>query len=204
MECMAKRNLFPSSRKSLIHTLILGLLFCTFVLLCLSSIVKKSLTLDESDHYRYGEQIFNLDSNRFDDSKMPFSVLNVLPVKLAEALFSEALDNVWQPIRIGRIATILFSAIIGLYIYKWSSDLFGRTPGLISLGLYLFEPNVIAHSRLMTTDIYATGMILICLYYFRCFLKNPTWTNALASSFVLGLSQPTKYTSTFLLYSNLF
>jgi len=129
---------------------------------------------------------------------MPFTVLNVVPVKLAEVLFGEKLDGVWQKIRIGRLATVLFSALIGLFVYKWSDGLYGKIPGLVSLGLYVFEPNIIAHSRLMTTDIYASGMILISVYFFWRFLDNQTWKNALVSSFVLGLSQIAKYSSVFL------
>ncbi len=42
----------------------------------------KQLTYDEGNHYRYGQNILNLDSTRFDDSKMPFSALNALPSKI--------------------------------------------------------------------------------------------------------------------------
>ena len=37
---------------------------------------EKSLMADEAKHYKYGMNILNGDSDRFDDSKMPVSALN--------------------------------------------------------------------------------------------------------------------------------
>jgi hypothetical protein len=55
--------------------LLLAVLFALEV----ASMQRLTVTYDEWAHLRYGQNILNLDSTRFDDSKMPFSALNALP-----------------------------------------------------------------------------------------------------------------------------
>ena len=46
---------------------------------------------------------------------------------------------------------------------------------------------MLAHSQLVTTDIYATGMITLSLYTFWRFLKLGGWPYAAVSALALGL-----------------
>ena len=64
----------------------IAILLLFLLWICLSSERHTTLTYDEADHYKYGLQILSLNSDRFDDSKMPFSALNALPGKAAEYL----------------------------------------------------------------------------------------------------------------------
>ena len=176
---------------------VLGLLLL-FTVLATSEAIQDSLTYDEPAHYRYGEQILNLDSSRFDDSKMPFSVLNVLPVKLIQSFIPGLLEGYWQFERIGRISTIGISILLGILIYKWSNELFGGFAGIFSLLFFTLEPNIIAHSHLITTDIFAAFAIALSVYCFWRFTNTPNLKWGLISSLCLGLAQLTKYTSVFL------
>jgi len=98
----------------------------------------QSLTYDESSHLRYGMQILDRNSDRFDDSKMPVSALNALPVAVALRLWPERLDGTWQPERIGRIATILFSGAVGLVLFFWSREWYGPAAGVAAAFVYAF------------------------------------------------------------------
>ncbi len=86
-----------------------------FLFLTLGSLLlgNKALTYDEPRHFRYGESIYELNSDRFDDSTMPISVLNVVPSKIAERFLGDRLNG-WQIMSIGRISSILFSLGLGL------------------------------------------------------------------------------------------
>ena len=64
----------------------LSLLLCIILALNILSSLGKSLTYDEPNHHRYGLQILNLNSDRFDDSKMPVSALNALPYWIGQKL----------------------------------------------------------------------------------------------------------------------
>lgn len=154
----------------------------------------QSLTYDESSHFRYGMQILEGNSDRFDDSKMPISALNAFPVVVALRVWPEALDGSWQPERIGRITTILFSGAVGLILFLWSREWYGGAAGVAAAFLYASEPNILAHAGLITTDVYAAGMTAVTLYTFWRFLERPRLGTALVSSLMLGLSQLAKYT----------
>jgi len=177
---------------------LIAILLTLHAAVALLSTRSQSLTYDEYGHYLYGEQILSLDSDRFDNSKMPFSALNALPVRLARALAPDAMAAAWQPERIGRLATILFSTLIGYFLYRWAAQWYGPFSGLAALFLYCLEPNILAHAGLMTTDIYIAGMAALSVYSFWRFLEHPTLRTGLVSSLVLGLSQLAKYTGVFL------
>jgi len=170
-------------------------------LLNLLALAHKRLTYDEGNHYQYGINILNGDSHRFDDSKMPVSALNALPKKIWDKIEPHKLAKPLRflgKMRTGRYMTVIFSLIVGAYIYRWSRKLYGPSAGFLSLFLYTFSPNILAHSRLITTDLFAAGTILIALYYFWKFINQGGWRRGLTSAIALGLSQLAKYTAVYL------
>jgi hypothetical protein len=158
----------------------------------------QSLTYDEYGHYLYGEQILSLNSDRFENSKMPFSAMNALVVRLARAVAPDTMAAAWQPERVGRIATILFSVAIGYVLYRWAAEAYGPASGIAALLLYALEPTLLAHAGLMTTDIFIAGMSALSVYTYWGFLRRPSLKGALLASLVLGLSQIAKYTGVLL------
>jgi 4-amino-4-deoxy-L-arabinose transferase-like glycosyltransferase len=186
--------------KNILFYLILCGLIVIFLFLTLGSLIMghKSLTYDEPLHFRYGELIYQFNSDRFIDSVMPISVLNVIPAKLATVLLGEHLENEWQAMSIGRVSSILFSLGVGIICLVWAATLYGKWVGLVAFGLYVFEPNLIAHSRLITTDIFVTGMITLTLFLFWRFLEEPGVWRGLGAALALGLCQIAKYTGLFL------
>jgi hypothetical protein len=180
----------------LFASLILIFLFFTLGSILLGHM---SLTYDEPQHFRYGELIYQLKSDRFDDSKMPISVINVIPAKIAGALFGKYISNEWQLMSIGRISTIFVSLLLGLLSFHWVKTIYGKWAGLLCFGLYVFEPNLVAHSQLITTDIYAVATLTLTLYVFWRFLEKPNLRWGILTGFALGLSQITKYSSILLI-----
>lgn len=99
---------------------------------------------------------------------------------------------------LARWCSIPFS-LIGAYIcYRWSHELFGFNSGIITLALYVFEPNLLAHGELVTPDSACTAFgVLACYAYWR-WLKNRTWTTALITGVALGAAETAKMTWLFL------
>lgn len=94
---------------------------------------------------------------------------------------------------IARWACIPFSLIGGLFCFFWSRELWGNNlAGLISLTLWCFEPNILAHGELITPDCAASAFGLGACYLFWRWLKVPTWGRVLAAGSVLGLAELTK------------
>ena len=77
---------------------------------------------------------------------------------------------VWQyphPRRIavaGRAPILLLTVLLGALVYRWSRDLGGTRAGLFALALLAFDPNIIAHGTLVTTDMAAVFFIVATLY----------------------------------------
>ena len=166
-----------------------------------------TITSDEIVHLNYGMKILRFDSSRvdiFDVSKMPFSIFNAVPYIFAKNILNWAGNNLEENIQnhiallAGRSVTILFSLLLGVYVFKWSKEMYGISAGIFSLFLYVFSPNIIAHSRLITADLYAALMITISTFYFWRFIKFGGWNRAIVSASVLGLSQLAKYTCIYL------
>ena len=181
--------------------IILGLLLSGIFVLNFIGLHHKGLTYDESRHFMYGLNVLNGNTDRFDDSKMPFSAINAIPHKIWDALNNTPLQKPLKKLekeRTGRWFTILFSILVGFFVYRWACALYGITAGLWALLFYTFEPNILAHSRLVTTDTYCMGMILISLFYFRKYLNQGGFKNQAVSAITLGLAQLAKFTCVFL------
>jgi hypothetical protein len=96
---------------------------------------------------------------------------------------------------IARWACIPFSLIGGLFCFLWSRELWGRNlAGLISLFLWCFEPNILAHGELITPDCAAASLGLGACYAFWRWLRHSTWGRAVFAGLVLGAAELTKTT----------
>ena len=98
-----------------------------------------------------------------------------------------------------RLPMILLMIGLGLFLYKWSKEIFGRKVALLVLILYSFYPDVLAHGRLVTTDVPAAFGFVVATYYFNKALENRTIKSLLFAALALALAQLLKF-SAFLLF----
>ena len=96
--------------------------------------------------------------------------------------------------QLARLMMPLFSIIGGLVVFAWSRRLYGTWGGLLSLSLWVFCPNILAHARLVTSDVGSTAMGVAATYVFWRYLHQPNWRWAAAAGILLGLAQLTKFT----------
>lgn len=185
---------------SLVRTLPVLALLVALYLLHLFSRQNLSITYDEPSHLMYGFRVASGNSERFDNSKMPVSAFNALPLKLS-GLNEEHLLNTSDPAALvnrAREMTVWAGLLLGLVVFCWAAELYGYPAGLFALALYVFEPNLTAHSQLVTTDLYAALFITLALYAFWRFLARPGWGRLTASAVALGLAQVAKYSAAYL------
>lgn len=174
--------------------LILGFLVITTV-----STRHMTLTYDEDHHYQEGEKILSLDASRANPSAMPVSALNALPEAIAAHLPDGSVKSILSRFpSAARLATILAGAALGYLCFRWSFEMNGYLPALLTLGLYVLEPNIIAHSRLITTDIYAAATSLLAIYALWRHIAVPGLLNGLVFGLALGLAQVSKFTGVLL------
>jgi len=92
-----------------------------------------------------------------------------------------------------RIMIALLGVGLGYLVYRWSRELFGVPGGLLSLAVYAFSPNLIAHSGLVTSDVGAAAMYaLACYVLFKLDEKWTVWRLALVG-LAFGLAMITKF-----------
>jgi 4-amino-4-deoxy-L-arabinose transferase-like glycosyltransferase len=101
--------------------------------------------------------------------------------------------SIWL-ITLARWACIPFSLIGGFVCYRWARDLYGNLAGLLSLTLWCFCPNILAHAHLITSDAAAAALGVSACYTFWHWLKRPTWWHTLFSGIVLGIAELSKAT----------
>jgi len=93
----------------------------------------------------------------------------------------------------GRIGPILLMLLFGWFVFRWARELFGTKWGLFTLSLFVFSPTIMAHGRLVTTDIAAAFAFFIAIYYYVKFLKNPSNKNLLLAGVAFAIAQLLKF-----------
>jgi hypothetical protein len=96
---------------------------------------------------------------------------------------------------VGRSVIVLLSVLAGLTAAIWARELFGDAAGCLAAVLWAFEPNLLAHGSLVTTDMGAAAFFVFTLFALWKFAAHPGWKTALLFGGVLGLAQLTKFTA---------
>ncbi len=109
------------------------------------------------------------------------------------------LERYFELFQLARMVMPLFSVLGGLVVFLWSRRLYGTGGGLLSLCLWVFCPNILAHCRLITTDVGSTAMGVAATFVFWLYLRKPSWWMAAASGIMLGLAQLSKFSMLLLL-----
>jgi Dolichyl-phosphate-mannose-protein mannosyltransferase len=102
--------------------------------------------------------------------------------------------------QLARLMMPLFTVVGGLVVFAWSARLYGMWAGLLSLALWAFCPNILAHGRLVTSDACSTAIGVAATYVFWRYLHQPTGRRAIGAGLWLGVAQLSKF-SLLLLYA---
>ncbi len=103
-----------------------------------------------------------------------------------------------------RLPMLLLLIALGFFIYRWTKELYGKWPALLSTFLFAFAPTFIAHGRYVATDVGAAAGFFIATYFFIKWLTSNKTTSLILAGVFFGLAQLIKF-SLFLLvpYSGL-
>ncbi|MGB9872693.1 MAG: ArnT family glycosyltransferase [Anaerolineae bacterium] len=88
---------------------------------------------------------------------------------------------------------ILLVALIGAaFVYRWARERFGHRAGGLALFLFTFDPNILAHSGLATTDVLLTVWGFVGVYAATRWAATRSWKWAGLSGLALGLALASK------------
>lgn len=95
----------------------------------------------------------------------------------------------------GRLPIIAVSLLLGAFIFRWARERTNGAAAVGALALYVFSPNLLAHSRLATTDSVTAAAFLISMYAFDKALRTPPWRTWLLSGVMLGVALAAKFSA---------
>lgn len=175
---------------------------------------RESLTFDEDDHMFAGYMMVKTGDYGLNPEHPPL-------VKLLAAV-PLLVENLWTPPLQGRDFKIeaylsgrdwlahndgasqrlvfrmrLFAGLLAvglsLMVFVATEEWFGSGAGLIALLLLTFDPTVLGHSALVTTDIGVSLFFLASIFAFYCYVKRPTPGRLLLAGVAAGLLLATKH-----------
>ena len=92
-----------------------------------------------------------------------------------------------------RLTAGLLALALSLVVFLAGQEWFGTGAGLIALLLLAFDPNILANSALVTTDIGVSLFFLLGIYAFYRYVKDPTLLRLLLAGIAAGLLLATKH-----------
>lgn len=99
----------------------------------------------------------------------------------------------------GRFMILMLSVLLAVFVYLWARQLFGVVAGIFALFLYAFEPSIIAHSTLATTDFGVAVFMFISTYFAWRFFLERSLKLAAAAGVFFGMALASKMTAVLLI-----
>jgi 4-amino-4-deoxy-L-arabinose transferase-like glycosyltransferase len=183
--------------------------------LALTMVHRESLTYDEGDHMFAGYMMWKAGDYGLNPEHPPLAKLLATVPILSDHLWvpppmpgqffkSEAYLNGrdWLARNDGdrqhlvfemRASAELLALGLCLFVFLAAREWFGDTTGLVALALVVFDPNVLAHSALVTTDIGVSCFFVAAIWTFYRFATRPTLARLLLVGLATGLLLATKH-----------
>lgn len=199
-------------KSNLIAVLFLFIMFIS----ALNSMKGDSLTMDELSHIPAGYSYLSQKDFRINPEHPPvIKDLAALPLLFLDINFpsqspawKETINGQWwygwellfnsnnnpdQMIFLARIPMILLLIFLGAFLFWWTRKEFGNETALLTLILFSFSPNFLAHGRLVTTDVGATLGFVLGMYFWLKFLRNPSIKNVFITGIAFGFCMLLKF-----------
>ncbi len=114
----------------------------------------------------------------------------------------QANENPHEIVVNGRYPIIFLGAILAAVLFFWARQMAGAWAGWIALILAAFDPNLIANSRLITTDLGLTLFMTLTMWRLWVWLKRPSlsqpkwrsWLNLILVGVLAGCTMAAKFT----------
>ena len=98
-----------------------------------------------------------------------------------------------------RLPNLLFGVLLVALTGWWAYRLWGNRAALLAMALAALEPNLVAHSSLVTTDIGVTLFTFLTVYLFWEYVNHPTWTFLVGTGISTGMALVAKYSAVLLI-----
>ncbi len=195
-----------------------ALLLALFVTLCLSSLSRKSATTDEFAHLPAGLYAWRTGNFELYNKTPPLARMIATSPAL---LFSADLDiplpetSSWRPwiyatafqkktlpdysamLFSCRAVVVVFGAVLCLVVWRSARNRYGKIGGIASLSACALSPTLIAHSRLVTTDVPAALFSFLFMLAILSYWRRPALRYAGLAALMLAAASLTKFSGLF-------
>ena len=194
--------------------IILVALLCMQVLQVLYIVHRESLTFDEGDHMYAGYRMLKAGDYGLNPEHPPLvKMLAALPLAGRDLWDPPATNRYFKDEAYGngfawwarndgarqqmtlamRLSVGVLALCLTLLVYAIARSWFGARAALWTVVLLVFEPNVLAHSALVTTDMGVTLFFLASIFAFWRWMQRPTILRLLLVGLAVGLLLATKH-----------
>ena len=98
-----------------------------------------------------------------------------------------------------RAMATIFTLTCAILVFLAASEMFGVGAGLLSLLIFVFEPNILANGALVDTDIGAACFVFATVYAFYRYCKKPSLLRLAVCCLAAGLALAAKHSTVLLL-----
>ncbi len=190
---------------------IVGIFSVLILLQAIPSLQQESATFDETAHQPPGYLSLTAREYRLDAEHPPLiKMLTALPLLFLDVKvppiqygwtwkfyhdFLYTANDADRLILLGRLAVLPLILLLGFFVFRWSRELFGRPAATFALFLFSFEPNILAHGRLMNTDLGFACFFFLSIYCFARLVREITLSRLLWAGVSLGLALVSKHSA---------
>jgi tetratricopeptide (TPR) repeat protein len=208
-----------------LSAIILAAFVFIFSLVSITSFTQKSPTVDEPIHLFAGYAYVKWSDFRANPEHPPLAkILAALPLLLFEIKDPRLSSPDWDLIPregtrprhtvnvaaqmlfvdndaeslffVAKLVTTAVAIVLGLFVYRWTTEMFGFVGGLAALFIYALDPNILAHSQQVHTDVPFATFFFIATYFFCRSLNRFSFSNVIFAACFFGLAATTKYAYT--------
>jgi 4-amino-4-deoxy-L-arabinose transferase-like glycosyltransferase len=92
-----------------------------------------------------------------------------------------------------RMPMIALTLALGVLVFVFARDLFGPRAALFAVALFALEPTILAHARIVQTDMPAAFGFLLSAFALHRYLRAPNWKLACGVGAAAGVAMLGKY-----------
>jgi hypothetical protein len=104
-----------------------------------------------------------------------------------------------QIVFLARLPIMMFSLLLAAGVFRWAKERLGLAAGVVAVTLCVFDPNVLAHGRLVTPDVGQTALIFLAVLAWWRYMQRPGWVRWALAGLCLGLAQAAAFPALVLL-----
>ena len=94
-----------------------------------------------------------------------------------------------------QMAASIFTLLLLVIAFLAAQEMFGTTAGFLALGLLVFDPTLLAHGALVTTDAAQACFLLASIYAFYRYVQLPSTGRLAVTALAVGLALASKHST---------